>query len=649
MCGIVGALDLRGRREFSPSLLARMAAAVRHRGPDDAGAWSEPGVALGAQRLAIVDVAGGRQPVLDPAGRVVAACNGELFNQDRLRRELGARGHQLRTRCDTELWPALYLDAKERVFERAEGQFAAAIWDREARVLLLGRDRLGICPLFHAEADGWLLWASEIKGILASGLLSPEADLAGLDHVFSLFAAGTQRTCFRGIHSLLPGHFLRVQGGEIQRRRYWDLDFPDQGEERVVLDESALAEELESCLESAVSRRLQGDGPVTSYLSGGLDSTLVLGLARRAGAGKEAFTVGSDPAEMLRASRSAAVLGTRLQAILPTAASIVEALPGAVEAAEGPIMDTANACLLLLAQEVRRRGFKVALSGEGADEAMGGYVWHKTAKLLRRLGGLSPRAPAWLRETLARIATPGTPSPGFSSSFSGSRPALLDIYEPLSRGRWLLYSDSMARQVADHDPFADLDVASPRLSRWDPLHQSLYLEYKLFLPGHLLLGKGDRVAMRAGVEGRFPFLDEAFIELTRQLAPRYKLRGMKEKWLLREVSRRVLPAPIASSPKGMFKADPLCSLLPRPRWVEQLLSPGSLRATGYFSVSRVRREQLWQRLLPAVSPRRFVVDGSFTALVMTQLWHHLFLGGGLCDLPVWAPPPALPLARIAAS
>jgi asparagine synthase (glutamine-hydrolysing) len=182
------------------------------------------------------------------------------------------------------------------------------------------------------------------------------------------------------------------------------------------------------------------------------------------------------------------------------------------------------------------------------------------------------------------------------------------------------------------------------MRRWAPLNQSLYLEYKLMLPGHLLLGKGDRVAMHSSVETRFPFLDEAFVELASHLAPEYKLRGAREKWLLRQVAARALPGPLSSRPKGMFKASPLCQLSPGPRWVEQLVSPESLRATGYFSAERVARERRLQRLLPSFAPRRFVADGTYTALVMTQLWHHLFLGGGLCELPSWSPPAPEPLA-----
>ncbi|MCS6901891.1 MAG: asparagine synthase C-terminal domain-containing protein, partial [Myxococcales bacterium] len=355
----------------------------------------------------------------------------------------------------------------------------------------------------------------------------------------------------------------------------------------------------------------------------------------------EAFTVGmagTGPDERPRTERTAKLLGANLHTIVPTAREIVEALPGVVEAAEGPIMDTANACLLLLSQEVHQQGFKAVLTGEGADEAMGGYIWHRTHRLLRGLEALHPALPRALRRSLGELVAPGTPEPSLQDYFGSIRPALLDVYEPLSRSRWRLYSNEMTAYVREACPWEGLDINVERMRRWHPLNRSLYVEYKLMLPGHLLVGKGDRVAMRSSVEARYPFLDENFIELCTSLDPEVKLRGMREKWLLRQVARRLLPPTLSTLPKSMFKANPLCELTPLPRWVDQLVSPESLQATGYFSLEGVRTAQLLQQRYPPFAPSRFVLDGTYTAVVMTQLWHHLFLRGNLCELPSWAPP-----------
>ena len=278
MCGIAGAIDLTGTREFSPERLLTMTTAIAHRGPDDEQFHFEPGVALGARRLAIIDLAGGQQPLSNEDGSIWVAFNGELFEYPEIRRELLASGHHLTTRCDTEAWVHLYEEHGRAMFEKTRGQFAVSLWDRNTRTLILGRDRVGICPLYYAQADGWLLWGSEIRALLASGLIAARADVRGIDHFFTFFSAGTTRTFFEGIKSLPPGHFLTVRDGRIALSQYWDLDFPDKGSERRQSDPGPLIEEFETTLRRAVELRLRSDVPVVSYISGGLDSTVVLGM-----------------------------------------------------------------------------------------------------------------------------------------------------------------------------------------------------------------------------------------------------------------------------------------------------------------------------------------------------------------------------------
>ncbi len=395
MCGIAGALDLTGEREFPISRLLSMTSAIAHRGPDDEHVHREPGVALGARRLSIIDLAGGRQPIPNEDQSLWVAFNGELFEYPELREELLARGHHLATRCDTEAWVHLYEDLGVGMFEKARGQFAVSLWDRNTRTLILGRDRVGICPLYYAERDGWLLWGSEIKSLLASGLVAARADAKGIDHLFTFFCAGTSRTFFEGVKLLPPGHFLQVQNGRIALKQYWDLDFPDAGQERREADPTVLVDELEGLLRQAVERRLRGDVPVVSYISGGLDSTVVLGLSsRHRGHAVPSFTIALDkagPDERAQAAEAAEVLGSPLTTVTMNRQAIADAYPELIRAAEVPVMDTSCACLLKLAAAVHDQGYKVALTGEGADEALAGYVWFKAQKLrdavFRKPGG----------------------------------------------------------------------------------------------------------------------------------------------------------------------------------------------------------------------------------------------------------------------
>jgi asparagine synthase (glutamine-hydrolysing) len=644
MCGIAGALDLSGRRVFPEQRLLAMTSAIAHRGPDDEHIHIEPGVALGARRLSIVDLAGGRQPLSNEDGSIWVAFNGELFEYPELRQELLANGHTLATRCDTEAWVHLYEDRGLGMFEKARGQFAVSLWDRNSRTLVLGRDRVGICPLYYTEADGWLLWASEIKALLASGMVSARPDPKGIDHLFAFFCAGTTRTFFDGIRSIPPGQFLQVQDGKIQQRIYWDLDFPDEGEERRSADPRVLIDELEGLLRQSVERRLRGDVPVVSYISGGLDSTVVLGLSsRQRGRAVPSFTIGLDragPDEREPAAEAARVLNSPLSVVTMDRERIANAFPELVVAAEGPVLDTSCATLMRLAGEVHQQGYKVVLTGEGADEALAGYVWFKSQKIRDTVFSKVPLLPSTLRHLGLMLVGGGRERRPAVHGVRGTRPAQQDLYELLMQTRPVLFSSGLNDSLRGHDPFADLDLTNERITRWHPLNRSLYVGYKVMLAGLLMISKGDRIAMHNSVEARYPFLDDDVIRFCAQIAPEYKLRGMTEKWILRQVAAKTLPERIANRPKTMFRASLSGTFLGshRPAWVDQLLSPESLRKSGYFDPANVAREVAWQRRIPRITVRRGVYDLALTSVVSTQLWHHLFMGGGLCDLPTWTAP-----------
>ena len=516
MCGIAGAIDLRAQREFPASRLLAMTGAITHRGPDDEHIHIEPGLALGARRLSIVDLSGGRQPLCNEDGSVWVTQNGEIFEYPELQQELLSRGHTLSTRCDTELWVHLYEDLREGMFAKTRGQFAVALWDRKTRTLILGRDRVGICPLHYAEVDGWLLWGSEIKALLASRMIEARPDRKGIDLFFNTFCAGTSRTFFEGIKMIPPGHYLLVRNGRVELKQYWDLDFPDAGSERKLDDPTPLVDELEHLMRLAVERRLRGDVPVVSYISGGLDSTVVLGLSsRERGYAVPSFTIGLDragPDERSHAAESAAALGSRLTTITLNRADIVSAYPELIRAAEGPVMDSACACLMRLAGAVHQQGYKVVLTGEGADEALAGYAWFKTQKirdiLLRRFG---PTIPAAIRSLVLGMMGGDRAHLPARFPIQGVRTAQQDIYDLLAQARSFLYSGDMWKQLGDHSIYDDLGIHHDRFRKWAPLNQSLYVGYKVMLAGLLLNGKGDRVAMNSSVEARYPLLDDDVI------------------------------------------------------------------------------------------------------------------------------------------
>jgi asparagine synthase (glutamine-hydrolysing) len=621
-----------------------MTAAIAHRGPDDEHIHIEPGVALGTRRLAIIDVAGGRQPLSNETRDVWVAFEGELYEYPELREHLLKHGHRLATHCDTEAWVHLYEELGEGVFYKAEGQFSVSLWDQRERKLMLARDRVGIGPLFYAQHDGWLLWSSEIKGLLASGLIDAEPDPRGLDYAFNFFSLPNERTCFANIRQIPPGHYVVVKDGEFRIRQYWDLDFPDAGSEVRFANPTLGAEQLEARLRGAVRRRLASEVPVSCYLSGGLDSTVILALAcQERGEPLDSFTIGLDRTgpldERAKAAQSARFFGSKNEIVNVSDADISDAYPRLIAATEGPVMDTSCAAMLLLAAANRRAGNIVALTGEGADEALAGYVWFKYRRARPLSNMLGNPLERLLRQVmLSRLIGGGSAHrPAFHGA-DGVRFAQQISWEILGQSREQFYSADMWDRLGTYNPYEDLPPLPERLSKWHPLNQSLYAAYKVMLPGLLMVAKGDRPLRVSSTEGRYPFLDEKVVAFCSQIAPDYKLRGWTDKWLLREVAERVAPKQIRERRKVMFRANMGTAFLGplRPQWVDELLSPQSLATTGYFNPRSVDR---WRTTLVTsgrASLGRFAFDMGLAGVISTQLWHHLYCGGGLCNLPTWS-------------
>jgi asparagine synthase (glutamine-hydrolysing) len=652
MCGIAGVVDLGGHRPVPAGVLDAMAEALFHRGPDEGGFLERPGVGLVSRRLSIVGLHDGRQPIANEDGTVSVVLNGELFDYPELRPELERRGHRFATCCDTELLPHLYEEYGEGLFTRLRGQFAFALWDERRRLLLLARDRFGICPLYWTRQGQWLLFASEIKALLASGMVEARPDPRGINHLFTFFALPGPGTCFAGVQTLLPGHYLRVAldraGGRpapVQDHVYWEIDFPDHGDER---DDTAgrLVDEFEGVLSRAVARRLRADVPVVAYLSGGVDSSVVTALAcRLRGEPLPTFTVrvttpGLD--ESTAAGVVARHLGCRPVQVAYGPAENLGTYPGLIRAAEGPVLDTACAALLLLAREVHAQGYKVALTGEGADEWLAGYPWFKAHRLLGWLDAV-PGVP--LGDLLRRAYLRLTGVPSFPWALArrnrealGGPNAWFNLYSLVSLAKLRLFSQPMLELAAGTVPYDDLGLNRSRMGRWHPFHRSLYVGARVMLPGLLLLAKGDRVAMHSSVETRYPFLDEEVFHFLAGLHPRWKLRGLRDKYLLRLLAGRLLPAEVARRPKAMFRA-PLDSFHAerQPAYLDQLLSRQSLRRSGYFEPAAVQHWRQAFRQFRRGSLQRTSLELGLVGVVATQLWHHTFIDGGLADLPSLVP------------
>jgi asparagine synthase (glutamine-hydrolysing) len=639
-------IDLTGqRRPLPPGALQAMAQAIVHRGPDEDGFLERPGLGFANRRLSIVGLADGRQPIANEDGSVITVFNGELFDYPELRAKLEKRGHRFRTHADTENIVHLWEDHQDAMWEHLRGQFGIAVYDEKRQRVVLGRDRVGICPLYWAQSEGWLLFGSEIKAILASGLIEARPEPRGINHLFTFFSLPGPVTCFQGIQLLPPGRFLdiRFDTGRVEERVYHRLEFPEAGQEDA-RDVETLTKEFEEHLLAAVTRRLRADVPVVSYLSGGVDSSLVVAMASKVlGRPIPAFTI-QIQAKALDETTEAGIVARHVgcdPTIVPVGSSeVLNTYPELIRAAEGPVIDTSCAALLLLAREVHRQEYKVALTGEGADEWLAGYPWHKVNRALGYLDVFGLPMSQWIRRF--GIWASGAPSFAWSNirrsqDAVGGHNGWVDIYGLVGMSKVRFFSEEMKAQLANIVPLEELGLEPERMKRWHPLNRELAVSGRAHLVGLLLNAKGDRVAMNSSVETRYPFLDEEVVAFLAKVHPKYKFKGLQDKYLLRRVAERWLPKSIAWRKKAMFRA-PFDSfhLDNVPPFVEQLLSAESLAKTGYFNAAEVARWRTGFKKLSSWSLKRVSIEMGLVGVLATQLWHHTFIDGSLCELPTRA-------------
>jgi len=666
MCGIAGIIDMTGRRAVPMGTLRRMADAIIHRGPDEDGYLDDNHLGLGNRRLSIVGLADGRQPIYNEDRSVVTVFNGEFFDYPEMRQLLEKKGHRFATHCDTELIPHLWEDHQEGMFEHLRGQFALAVWDHNRRTLILARDRFGICPLFwtrvsHGDGD-WLLFGSEIKALLASGMVEARPDVRGIDQLFNFFAVPGPATCFAGVQCLQPGHYLRLHfpgpgsPPRLERKVYWTIDFPDEGDEDPGNDAKKLVDEFDEVMRGAVDRRLRADVPVVSYLSGGIDSSLVVAMAAKIrGTSIPTFTI-QVPRPHLDETEQAAVtsrhIGGKPIVVRCDDAEITSTYAELIRAAECPVIDTSCCGLLLLARAVHQHGYKCALTGEGSDEWLAGYPWFKSHRALSYLDVIPGLKFSRGVRFLVQL-TMGVPKGTWSyqtriRKFLGDHTPFQDVYGVVNQSRLRFYSQETMEALGDYLPYVDLEPPLERMRRWHPLNRAFFWAGRIHLAGHLLTSKGDRVAMNSSVEARYPFLDEETFAFLARIHPRWKLRRFKDKYILRLLGERYLPKEVAWRPKGMFRA-PMDSFFSHgmPAYVNQLLSEESLKKTGYFDGRAVKdwQQGLFQKKMGPL--KRTSIEMGLVGVMATQLWHHIYIDSSLCDLPGGWQRPALPREKAA--
>lgn len=621
MCGIVGLLELDGSLA-NPHTLDRMLGSIFHRGPDEEGRLVDQELAMGMRRLSIIDLADGQQPIYDESGRYAVIFNGEIYNYIELRQELIARGHRFKTNSDTEVLVHLFEESGPACVEKLRGMFAFAIWDSQHRELFVARDRVGIKPLYYAIEAGTLYFGSELKALLVDGAVKNRSlDQRALSEYLSLKYVPAPKTLLSSVRSLLPGHFLVAKDGRIETQQYWDVDF---GQVDSTLDEQEAQERLGELLRESVRLRLRSDVPFGAFLSGGVDSSLIVALmSERMDQPVQAFSVGFDGAEgqdeMPYAEQVVKRFGCKHHVLRIGVNDFLEHAENVLWHLDQPIADQATVATHMLAG-LARKHVKMVLTGEGGDELFAGYARYageQFSPFVRRL-------PDWTRRGIRSLSRklPGLRRGKIAIS------ALTRSDEAERFANWFpMFSDEAKRELLrdwTSDQEGAADVFAQHLGQCrasDPLNRMLYCDTKTWLVDYLLL-RGDKLTMANSLEARVPLLDHKLVEFAAKLPAKFKLQGKERKYLLKKFAATLLPEEIIHRKKQGFP-------IPIEQWlrkearslVRDTLAPERIKMRGLFSPAFVAN------LIDAHESGYADYSTEIWGLVSFEMWQQKFMDG----------------------
>jgi asparagine synthase (glutamine-hydrolysing) len=632
MCGIYGELSLADGASPDRATIAAMGQRIVHRGPDDDHLHLTNRAALGLRRLAIIDPAGGRQPLYNEDRSVVAVCNGEIYNFRELRAELTRRGHRFRTGSDAEVIPHLYEEFGQGFVARLEGMFGFALWDERSGLFMLGRDRLGIKPVYYARVDGRLAFASEVKALLARPDLTADLDPEALEQFLALGYVPNPYTLFRGVRMLPPGCILTSQAGRLSEDRYWALDTSDKAQR----SESAWIEALRAGLDDSIRAQMVSDVPIAAFLSGGIDSsTIVAYMSRHSTEPVKTYAIGyqgSSGAELYNeldyARLVAEAYGTDHHEIV-VQPDVIGLLPRLVWHMDAPISDSALITSNLVS-EFAAREVKVILSGVGGDELFGGYDRY----LLAHYVGLVRRLPGWVRNGILAPAANALPVDRHSRMLNAFRylrsvlllanqergeryHALMEVFSRDQRA-------ALLRQGASGVPDA-LAALLARTGRLDELDGYFMADIGTQMTDDLLL-LTDKMSMAHSLECRVPLLDECLVTLAATMPADLRVRGSQTRYLIRKALRGVVPDQVLDRKKRGFGA-------PVGAWLKaelgaltgHLLAPAVVEARGLFRPAAVTS------LVEAHRGNRADHTDHLFALITLEIWQRLFIDGRSVD------------------
>jgi asparagine synthase (glutamine-hydrolysing) len=628
MCGICGKLEFDRNASVGGSLIRAMLDTIRHRGPDDRGVYLSPQVGLGHARLSIIDLNSGHQPLSNENGTIWIVFNGEIYNFRELRSFLLAKGHAFKTQSDTEVIVHLYEELGPQCVEKLRGMFAFALWDENTKNLLLARDRVGIKPLYYSLSDEAIVFASEIKAILADPAINRDLAPEIIDRFLTFLYVPGEETLLKGICKLAPGHYLLLNNGKAEIRQYWDLKFLKPSERLSIKDAE---NELSNLLAESVELHMIADVPVGVLLSGGVDSTAVLSFAaERTDKEISSYTVGfSDSGfadERPYARLAAETFGSRHHDMTITASDFVAFLPQYVWHMEEPVCEP-PAVALYYVSKFARNHVKVLLSGEGGDEAFAGYDNYRNIVWLERLKHVWPAANGAASWGLSRLnswvnsARVAKYMPLLTATFPDYYYSRTSTpYRYSGNGIGELYSADFLKSIDREYTVEPVRRLFSTVENQGILDQMLYIDTKTWLPDDLLI-KADKMTMANSLELRVPLLDHRLLEFAASLPPHYKLKGLTLKYIWKKALSKRVPTKILKRRKAGFPV-PYESWL-RNNFKDQIRAILTDRKTGergYFQKAAV------EKLIRANSDFGTYSKEVFS-LIALELWHRMFLDG----------------------
>ncbi len=638
MCGIAGYLELKEPKKPDHQLINKMISSIRHRGPDEFGAYFDNYCSMGHARLSIIDLASGSQPLSNENNNLWIVYNGEIYNYKELKIELEQSGHKFRTQSDTEVIIHAYEQWGEDCLNRFNGQFSFAIYNKETHEIFLARDRLGIRPLYFALQNDRLYFASEIKAIFSDSTIPREIDIEGLDQTFTWWTTAPPKTIFKNIQELEAGHCLIVKNGEIHSRRYWSLAYPEEFDRHRSVE--SWAEELHELLVDSVRLRLRADVPVGAYLSGGLDSSVTTALIKNfTDTPVETFSIAfHDKAydESEYQLQMAKYLGTNHHQIKCSYLDIAENFPKAIWHAERPILRTAPTPLMMLSGLVRENNFKVVLTGEGSDEILGGYDIFKET-LIRKFWARNPESkwrPLLLKKLYPTLPLSGARAKFYLETFYKAGLSKTDKYyfSHIPRINTTskikdFYTDDVKNGLSKTNSIEAFGNNLPdNFFNWHHLLKAQYIEAKSLLAGYILSSQGDRMGSANAVEGRFPFLDHRLVEFAAAIPPIYKIHGLNEKFILKKAMQKELPPEITKRVKQPYMAPDSNSFVQTdsPAYIQEVLSEKKISSDGIFKTEFVEKlKDKCKRLSHA--HLSFKDNMSYIGILSTQLLIDKFI------------------------